>query len=640
MTQLPTNVIASNVESIIESTQNTPDTLQQVQEEEQPQKSTEEIEEEKTAEESRQEDVSELLKNEQVVPDEDTLQLNLPEEKINSVIKGEIIEKREKNVKHFMKDDNTFEAVVYPTPVHYLKDNKWHDIDNTLISETDKDKNVIYKNKENDVKVNIHKKMKDNNFIKISKDKYEVEWNVVGANKVDGVEINQDLLKYNELDDNTKKKTLLNLSSTIAYKNALDNIDFEYNIVPDGIKESIIMNTSENIEDNFSITYEFKIKNLEIIKNNDNSILFYDKDNKENIIFKLDSPFMFDALGEISNDISVMVEKGKNNIIVTYVPDNKWLKDSNRQYPITIDPTIGTSIDSKDIMDAHVSEGFPSTNYYNSMYLKSGYGSLSKKNRSFMKFTLPTLTSADTVIYARLDLASYSTNGTSTEVDVHRVTGTWNSSTIMWNNQPSYNNNIDDYDEIKSTNHFNSWEITKMVTDWYTTGVNNGLMIKNKDENGAYTEFCSSDISSAYESLRPVITLNYRNNSGLESYWSYHSQDIGRAGTGNVNDFNGNLVFIHPDVSTSGNRMPISINHVYNSNNSSDIGFGKGWRLNLSQTVNKTKISDVTYCVYTDEDGTIHYLKDVGNGKYEDEEGINLTLNENIIFGRKVYHKR
>ena len=46
---------------------------------------------------------------------------------------GEITDKRDANVKQFMLSDGTFEAVEYQYPVHYQKDGKWVDIDNTLI---------------------------------------------------------------------------------------------------------------------------------------------------------------------------------------------------------------------------------------------------------------------------------------------------------------------------------------------------------------------------------------------------------------------------------------------------------------------------------------------------------------------------
>ena len=52
---------------------------------------------------------------------------------------GEVVEKREENVKHFMLSDSEYCAVSYPQSVHYKPDpdGEWVDIDNTLTQMTD-----------------------------------------------------------------------------------------------------------------------------------------------------------------------------------------------------------------------------------------------------------------------------------------------------------------------------------------------------------------------------------------------------------------------------------------------------------------------------------------------------------------------
>ncbi len=105
---------------------------------------------------------------------------------------------------------------------------------------------------------------------------------------------------------------------------------------------------------------------------------------------------------------------------------------------------------------------------------------------------------------------------------------------------------------------------------WYEgTSANNGIMLKSTLENVSstagsciyawyYTE--SGATSSAY----PLISITYRNNKGLEPYWTYTSASAGSAGTASVNDYSGNLVFSRTDCATTGLRMPVSIEHVYN----------------------------------------------------------------------------
>ena len=80
-----------------------------------------------------------------------------------------------------------------------------------------------------------------------------------------------------------------------------------------------------------------------------------------------------------------------------------------------------------------------------------------------------------------------------------------------------------------------------------------------------YTEYASADIHEDFASLRPHILIQYVNYSGLESFWTYHSQSAGRAGTIHINDYTGNLILEHETFSLSGSRLPVGLSHVYNS---------------------------------------------------------------------------
>jgi YD repeat-containing protein len=82
----------------------------------------------------------------------------------------------------------------------------------------------------------------------------------------------------------------------------------------------------------------------------------------------------------------------------------------------------------------------------------------------------------------------------------------------------------------------------------------------------------------------------------------------------------------------NGNRMPLVLKHVFNSNDRNvNIGYGAGWRLNISQKIEKVWFGNILYFIYTDEDGTKHYFN-TENGiepyplSINDESGLGLTL--------------
>jgi len=118
--------------------------------------------------------------------------------------------------------------------------------------------------------------------------------------------------------------------------------------------------------------------------------------------------------------------------------------------------------------------------------------------------------------------------------------------------------------------------------------------------------------------------------SGIEDYLSYTSMDLGRSGGASVNNYNGNLVYTHTDVSLPGNRMPMTISHVYNADQkASQVGYGSGWRLNLSQTLTPETIQGVSYMKYIDGDGTIHHFLVQSNKYYLQTPGLYLELVKN-----------
>lgn len=644
------------------------------------------------------------------------------ETKENKKILEEVKEKREGNIKHFLLEDKTYEAVIYNQPVHYMENGQWKDIDNTLtegideelqnenlqevnqVNEVDKaleektqdnkestvekeDKNSasevdnndktkdntkkeivstknpkeknILQNTANGFKINIAKTADSKKLVKISKDKYEISWGIQGAQKSTSEVVQRDEKKLNDLIDksateeinknikfkdkteqeknkekqiiieNEKKKTLNKVTSSVNYTNVYPDIDLNYSIISDIVKENLIINKKV---DNNVFTYNIEVKNLMAVKQKDNSVIFYDKNNKSKSVFTIKAPYMFDSAGNESNNIEVKFEETKTGYTLSMIPSKEWLDASDRVYPVTVDPDIITDPSRVNIMDTFVCSKDTANKALN-QYLRIGLNSSVGTTQSYLKFNLPTLTSSEMVIGAQLNL--YLNEATvSNQINVHKVKSNWTAdvnNNLGWNNKPSYNSDIEDYNIVSGSSKWVSWDVTSIAKEWYTSGDNFGLMLKSDNENTTNSVFWSSDMDNTYANLRPQVQLRYVNYSGLEDYWTYHSQDVGRAGTGYINDYNGNLIFVQNDTSMNGNRMPVSISHVYNSNQKDETynyaRMGTGWRLNYSLKLKYLQIGGVDYFKYTDGDGTEHYFKkDAASGIWKDESGMDLTL--------------
>ena len=192
------------------------------------------------------------------------------------------------------------------------------------------------------------------------------------------------------------------------------------------------------------------------------------------------------------------------------------------------------------------------------------------------------------------------------------MNATWDSQTITWQNQPGHSDIVEDY-AIVSTDQRYRWGITDLVRDWYASE-NTGVMLKmpNNVESGTVTnwkKFYSVDYSMHAPQLWPYLNIVYRNTNGLESYWDYTASSAGRAGTGYINNYSGNLVWVRDDIGFGGNRMPVTISHIYNANDSAvdNFGMGYGWRTNFNQLVYQWA-ANPNYYIWEDGDGTKHYF--------------------------------
>lgn len=117
-------------------------------------------------------------------------------------------------------------------------------------------------------------------------------------------------------------------------------------------------------------------------------------------------------------------------------------------------------------------------------------------------------------------------------------------------------------------------------------------------------------------SSHPFASIVYVNSTGLENTWTYHSQSVGRAGTVSVNDYNGNLVLTHGDVSIASGVMPITLNHVFNTHDKdTDLGYGYGWRLNYAQTATPVTISGTNYYKHIDGQNIYAFRLFQGRGR-------------------------
>ena len=312
---------------------------------------------------------------------------------------------------------------------------------------------------------------------------------------------------------------------------------------------------------------------------------------------------------------------------MTYTPDEAWL--ANAQFPITLDPAVISKKHSSAIEDNFITSAKPSTvqPYAGTGMTISNSSTNWGTSKAFVKFLdsgLPQIDSSYYVTKAYFSVMTKSAPTTAASILLKEVLGSWSSQTITYNNAPALSDKALDYQYMSANSTWYTYDISNLVRKWYG-GTNYGLALEAGSR--TYFELYTSD--HAYN--KPYVTINYVSLAGLEDYLVYEDQDVGRAGMGHVGLYNGNLVFERQDSSCSGSRMPVSISHIYNScyRNVTAFGAGKGWKMNVQQTLHKETLTDssgnVTYYVYMDADGTRHHFKSV-SGEWKDQSGLGMKL--------------
>ena len=552
--------------------------------------------------------------------------------------------------KEFVLNNGLRLATVYPSAIHYEDNGTWKDIDNTLIAAIS-DGESVYTNTAGRWNICFPQSLSGNNMIGIAMNGFTVQFGMAGELRSTGdvvvasvgqigggemgtlavstaqtsvAQIQQVDLTSARAAAEYPETVLEKMYSRLTYANIYPNTNIVYDLQGNKLKESVIMQQYDAAL--WGYRYTLDTGELIPILNENQQIDLCDPNTNE-VVLTMPAPYLVDNNGEYNDDVQVSLTCSGSMYLLSYYLPREWLADSARAWPVVLDPVISGDCSSTNIDDNTVSEVQKDT--YINATIECGYSTITGVNRTYMKYVnLPKLTSADVIVDARISMLKPLTFDRSNVVEVHKVTEAWNTNTITWGNKPDYVATIEDYVVCQNAGRY-EWNVTDIVRDWYANA-NTGMLFKAPDatENStqSWQQFYSSDYSADPREA-PVLEIIFRNANGLESYWDYTAHSAGRAGVGYVNNYNGNLVWVHNDIGFGGNRMPVSISHVYNANDSksNEFGMGYGWRTNYNQRVYQWN-QNTNYYVWEDGDGTRHYFYKVSNGKYVDEDGLYLTL--------------
>ena len=547
----------------------------------------------------------------------------------------EIVDKRGPKEKHFLQENGEFRAEMYDENIHYFNNGRFEEIDNTLILEDDH-----YVNKANENKV-LFTAVPKSELMKIEKDNHFILFSLKDCDQFDVVQ----------------EESMSKLIGKIKYINVLKNVDICYDLVSSRVKESIYIKDKDSDIDKLV----FKIDtDLDLKLENDSIIAM----NNDECVFKFEVPFMMDSSGELNINVEYELNKIDNSYELKTILDKEWL-NSDIKYPVLIDPTITSG--SQNIYDTYIYPGDTNDDRNSRDFLKVGVEKISGSdivNRTLIKFDLPIIGTGSQVIKAEIELKNYpdyTQSMISDLIDIHRITENWDEQLASW---ISMNNKYDqriDGTFVTHRIHYtdehgalilskSGADITPLVQKWYTGTPNYGIMLMLSDEvykSNVIPMFFSKNNSVIGDDPKPILTITYRNQNGLENYMKYITKNFS-SGSISHNIYNGNLVGLFEIGGTIKSKIPVVLKLIYNTNDvvlNNDYGYGIGYKYNFHQLITQEIIGGVTYLKYLDEDGTEHYFLnervtyDSGNlngfitttyeNTYFDEDGLNLVIEDN-----------
>ena len=478
---------------------------------------------------------------------------------------------------------------------------------------------AVLRNTANNFGVFLPARFTGNNRVGVSYKGYSVFFRPDDAEYVDAISVAQQAL-----DEETATPAI----DEAVYAGLYKGVDVRYSLVGQMLKEYYEFSALEYTPGEIGTT--LNAPGLIPVLYEDGTIEL--QNDAGEAIFVIPRPYMLDASGAAEFNVETSVRLLTNGEIrIVYTLDKEWLNAEERAWPVTLDPSIKILVTNKSVEDTTTYSGRPNaTTAYWQNFMVAGWMYTYINCRSYVRINaLPELKSTDVILDASLRIYVEGRAAGNLTIGAYAVTEDISLAydCINWANTPAASDKVLDYQNIYKYNGLHYWNITKAVRAWYDGSlVNNGIMLKSDVEDTGVQSYAMMYQVQYNAGYGPQLTVHYTNASGIEDYWDYSTQGMGRAGTAYVQNFSGNLVMQRTDMSYSGNRMPASAGFYYNlSDRSSDVGYGYGWRNAYTQTIGAVTVGGTNYYKWVDGDGTEKYFLS-SNGVWEDEAGQGYTL--------------
>ena len=319
----------------------------------------------------------------------------------------EDISKRGQNTKHFRLGNGNFATVLYNRPIHRLdkKSNLYIDVTPEI-----EEKNDIFEAITDRFNAKFPKTEGNQNFVSLEKDGREVAWKFIP----------DQILRIKKSKATFTRRFKENTwdvgnNPRLKYEGMDKNIDLQYEVSNNGIKESIVILKKTKRK---TFSFHLKLKGLEPVLSDDKKTVFLVSDDKTQSIKSsemiIPPAFMEDANKTFSDDLHYEISENQNGFYLNLVLETDWLAAPERAYPVIIDPRVELSESTEpgvNFVEVRSDDAYVTTNQ-----LRVGVDSNGITHRAFWGFKLPQLadgykiTKAGLLLHPKAHVTHYSSD--------------------------------------------------------------------------------------------------------------------------------------------------------------------------------------------------------------------------------------
>lgn len=314
------------------------------------------------------------------------------------------------------------------------------------------------------------------------------------------------------------------------------NTQIRYTKLENGIKEEVVINSYRG---GHAISYTFRLTGIIPVQMGSAFALVNEEGQT---VGNISAPYMFDAVGERTTDISVSMQSlGNGCYRLSYTPSDSWLADSSRAYPVVIDPTV-TIQGARQGEDNYVTDGDKSDkNYaYDADYLYVG----NHAGYNYVSYIRPVIPNslkkkAGRIIIKNVTMTMYASNVTGSQIySLHLVTGgSWSSRAITHANSPAYSSEAYQQGGIYSGK--NVWNVKNVFSEWFNALAqkeNCGFVLKGDGTEEAWLRIKSADYGTAATGKERIkFEVTYEEVGGELGLAAFAHGNGANSGTGYVN---------------------------------------------------------------------------------------------------------